>query len=67
MNTSIQQSNYVETNNTTEKEAVESFIHFRADRKILKIALDDILYVESLKDYIRVVTKTKTFLTKHSI
>lgn len=67
MNTSIQQSNYLETNSNTEKEPVESFIHFRADRKILKIALDDILYVESLKDYIRVVTKTKSFLTKHSI
>ena len=69
MNTSIQQSNYLDTNNNSnsEREPVDAFIHFRADRKILKIALDDILYVESLKDYIRVVTKTKTFLTKHSI
>lgn len=68
MNTSIQQTNYLEpNNNNADKEPVDSFIHFRADRKILKIALDDILYVESLKDYIRVVTKTKTFLTKHSI
>ena len=67
MNTSIQQANYLETPDNTEKEPVDSFIHFRADRKILKIALDDILYVESLKDYIRVVTRSKTFLTKQPI
>ena len=45
----------------------ESFIHFRADRKTLKIPLDDILFIESLKDYIKVVTKTKPIITKQSI
>ncbi|HEY1869616.1 MAG TPA: response regulator transcription factor [Chitinophagaceae bacterium] len=49
------------------KAATDSFIHFRADRKVLKIALDDILYIESLKDYIKVITKTKTIITKQSI
>ena len=49
------------------KEITDTFIHFRADRKILKIALNDILYIESLKDYIKVVTKTKTIITKQSI
>src|SRR5690606_5888795 len=29
-------------------------IYFRSDRKMVKVDLDDILYVESLKDYIRV-------------
>lgn len=28
------------------------FIYFRADRKMIKVFLDDILYIESLKDYI---------------
>ncbi len=50
-----------------EKENHDSFIHFRADRKTLKIALDDILFVESLKDYIKVVTKVKAIVTKQSI
>lgn len=45
----------------------ESFISFRVDRKNLKISLDDILYVESLKDYVKVVTKTKNIITKQSI
>src|SRR6185312_2875970 len=44
-----------------------SFINLRADRKNLKISLDDILYVESLKDYIKVVTATKNIVTKQSI
>jgi len=45
----------------------ESFIHFRADRKMVKISLNDILYIESLKDYIKVITKSKTIITKQSI
>jgi DNA-binding LytR/AlgR family response regulator len=49
------------------KEITDSFIHFRTDRKVVKIPLDDILYIESLKDYIKVVTKTKAIITKQSI
>jgi DNA-binding LytR/AlgR family response regulator len=67
MNVSVLQNNQPELTNKHEKEISDTFIHFRADRKILKISLDDILYIESLKDYIRVVTRSKTFLTKHSI
>lgn len=43
------------------------FIYFRADRKMYKVAFDDIFYVESMKDYIKVVTKEKTIITKQSI
>jgi DNA-binding LytR/AlgR family response regulator len=42
-------------------------IYFRSDRKMVKVAMDDILYIESLKDYIKVVTKNKTIVTKHAI
>ncbi len=42
-------------------------IYFRSDRKMVKVSMDDILYVESLKDYIKVVTKYKTIITKHAI
>lgn len=43
------------------------FIYLRADRKNIKITLSDILFIESLKDYIKVVTKEKTIVTKQSI
>lgn len=45
----------------------ESYVYFRSDRKMVKVPLEDILYVESLKDYIKVVTPTKSIITKQSI
>jgi DNA-binding LytR/AlgR family response regulator len=45
----------------------DTFITVRADRKNLKVPLDDILFIESLKDYIKVVTSGKTIITKQSI
>lgn len=45
----------------------DAFINLRSDRKNLKILLDDILYIESLKDYIKVVTKNKIIVAKQSI
>lgn len=39
----------------------------RADRKNVKILLHDILYLESLKDYVRIVTAQGQIVTKQSI
>ncbi|MEO6489823.1 MAG: LytTR family DNA-binding domain-containing protein [Ferruginibacter sp.] len=47
--------------------ASSEFINFRSERRMIKVALQDILYVESLKDYIKVVTFTSTVVTKQSI
>lgn len=44
-----------------------AFITVRANRKNLKIALEDILYIESLKDYIKIITPSKYIITKQSI
>ncbi|MGI8581132.1 MAG: LytR/AlgR family response regulator transcription factor [Chitinophagaceae bacterium] len=55
-NTTIQPGNYN-----------DAFISLRSDRKNLKVSLNDILYIESLKDYIKVVTGNKTIVTKQSI
>jgi len=43
------------------------FLYFRVDRKMVKVFLDDILYVESLKDYIKIYTVAKTIITKQPI
>jgi len=45
----------------------DSFVYFRADRKMVRVMLDDILYIESMKDYIKVITKTGMIITKQSI
>ena len=44
-----------------------SFLFLRADRRNLKIQLHEILFVESLKDYVKVVTKDRTIVSKQSI
>ena len=45
----------------------ESFVYFRADRKMVKVTLHDILYVESMKDYVKIITRNGTIITKQSI
>ncbi len=52
---------------TMENVNEEEFMYLRADRQNIKVNLADLLFVESLKDYIKVVTKDRTIVTKHSI
>lgn len=56
-----------ETAVITKEDAADAFIYLRADRKNIKILLSDILFIESLKDYIKVITKDKTIIAKQSI
>jgi DNA-binding LytR/AlgR family response regulator len=42
-------------------------LFFNVSKKKVKIFLDEILYIESLKEYIRIVTKGKTILTKFQL
>jgi DNA-binding LytR/AlgR family response regulator len=51
----------------TGNEHSHPFLYLRADRKMVKILFDDILFIESLKDYIRIVTTHKTIVSRQSI
>jgi two-component system, LytTR family, response regulator len=51
----------------TEEPKKEAYIYLRADRKMVKVLLQDILYVESMKDYVKVYTSKGTIVTKQSI
>jgi DNA-binding LytR/AlgR family response regulator len=44
-----------------------SFLYFRADRKMVKVLIKDIRYIESLKDYVKVYTDKDLIITKYSI
>lgn len=44
-----------------------AFILVKADRKTIKIALDDVLFVEGVKDYVKIVLPQQRILTKVSI
>ncbi len=45
----------------------DAFIYLKADKKMVKVMLADILYIESLKDYIRVKTETKEIISYQKI
>jgi DNA-binding LytR/AlgR family response regulator len=53
---------------TREAAAGDGFLYFRVDRKMVKVGLEEIVYIESLKDYIRIVRTTQApLLVKKSI
>lgn len=45
----------------------KDFLFIRKDRKQVKVLLKDILYIESLKDYIQIYLPTEKHTIKHSI
>jgi DNA-binding LytR/AlgR family response regulator len=45
----------------------DAFIYLKADKKMVKVMLSDILYIESLKDYIRVKTETREIISYQKI
>lgn len=48
-------------------ENILDYIYLKENKKMVKVYLDNILYCESLKDYVKVVTKCKTVVTKQNL
>ncbi len=48
-------------------DGAEAFIYLKADRKSHKVTLDEILYIESLDDYVKVFLKSKILVTHENI
>ncbi len=48
-------------------ESKKDYVFVRKDRKQVKVFFDDILYVESVKDYIKIITENESHLTKYSL
>ncbi|HYF29590.1 MAG TPA: LytTR family DNA-binding domain-containing protein [Chitinophagaceae bacterium] len=44
-----------------------SFIYIKAEKKMRKVFLNDILYLESLKDFVRIQTTSKSIITYQTI
>lgn len=51
----------------TQDKVDHAFLYFRADRKMVKVMLVDILYIESLKDYVRINTIKGPVITKYAL
>jgi DNA-binding LytR/AlgR family response regulator len=53
---------------TAHEDIQEGFVYFRADRKMVKLFYHEILYIESVKDYIKIVREgNPPLLVKQSI
>jgi len=53
--------------NSKLEETTDSFIFLKVDKKLVKIKFEDIFYIESLKDYIKVFTATDNYLAHKSL
>ena len=51
----------------TESVVKNDYIFVRSERKMVKVIFDEILYVESLSDYIKIYTKDKILVTRETI
>jgi DNA-binding LytR/AlgR family response regulator len=47
--------------------AERAYLFFSVGKKKVKVFLDEVLYIESMKEYIRVNTKSKSVLTKYKL
>jgi len=45
----------------------ESFLYLKVERKTIKVNIADILWIESLRDYVKVVVKDNVYITKQKI
>lgn len=45
----------------------KDYLFFKQDKKMVRVVLDNILYIESLKDYIKIVTTEKSVVTHENI
>lgn len=45
----------------------DNFIYFKVDKKMVKTKIADILYIESIKDYVKVRTADKEIITQQKI
>lgn len=60
-------SSTVQLKSTEEKKNSKDFIFVRADRKMIKINFNEILYLESLGDYLKIFTKENTIVTRETM
>lgn len=51
--------------NENHTEQPNAFLYFRVDRKMVKVFFNDILFIEGLKDYIKIVTTGRAIVTKY--
>ena len=61
----VTDSTFQTTDNLSEN--ANTCLYVRADRKMVKVLFNDILYIEGLNDYIKIITTSRTIVTKNLI
>jgi two-component system LytT family response regulator len=57
----------LKNNVKSDNHRVEPHIFIKVDKKMVKINIDEILFIEGMKEYIKVVTPEKTYITHKSL
>lgn len=57
----------VSNNSESKKEELNDFLFVRSDRRMVKIDFDNIAYIESYSDYIKIHLKNETVVTRETI
>ncbi len=55
-----------EKHQVNEKEEIKDFIFLNAERKRIKILFSEIMYIESQREYIKIVTTKREYISKMS-
>lgn len=56
-----------QVNNATSIASERAYLFFNVSKKKVKMFLDEILYIESLKEYVRIISRDKAILTKFQL
>ena len=63
----LQETEVITSVASEENKPATSFIYLREDRKMIKVLLNDIVYIESDKDYVKVFTEKGFVITRQTI
>lgn len=63
----IQQPVTTVVKNVVASEPTDQPLFFKVDKKMVKVKMNDILYIESIKDYVKVKTHDKEIITQQKI
>jgi DNA-binding LytR/AlgR family response regulator len=67
VNKAFPQKQEMESQAPDNNKPAHSFIYLRVDRKMIKVLLDEITYIESDKDYVKVFTEKGSVITRQTI
>jgi len=67
VSTTIRERNKPEVAVLSNQDNSKSFVFLKVDKKMVKVYLDEILYIESLKDYVRIRTVYEDLVTHQNL